>query len=69
MPWTVTLDLSSVRERKAEAFRQHVSQAPLIEKTKGMFAKYGAEEYYALVAAADPQAAKLTTDLFDGCAG
>jgi LmbE family N-acetylglucosaminyl deacetylase len=69
MPWTVTLDIRSVRERKAEAFRQHVSQAPLIEKTKGMFEKYGGEEYYALAAAADPQAAKLTTDLFDGCTG
>jgi DNA-binding Lrp family transcriptional regulator len=69
MPWTVVLDIRSVRERKAEAFRQHVSQAPLIEKTKEMFERYGAEEYYALVAASDPQAAKLTTDLFDGCAG
>jgi LmbE family N-acetylglucosaminyl deacetylase len=69
MPWTVKLDIGSVRERKAEAFRQHVSQAPLIEKTKEMFERYGAEEYYALVAEADPQAAKLTTDLFDGCAG
>ena len=69
MPWTVKLDIGSVRDRKTEAFRQHVSQAPLIEKTKEMFERYGAEEYYALVAAADPQAAKLTTDLFDGCAG
>jgi LmbE family N-acetylglucosaminyl deacetylase len=69
MPWTVKLDISSVRERKTEAFRQHVSQAPLMEKTKEMFARHGGEEYYALVAAADPQAAVLTTDLFDGCAG
>jgi LmbE family N-acetylglucosaminyl deacetylase len=69
MPWTVKLDIGSVRERKAEAFRQHVSQAPLIEKTKEMFMRHGGEEYYALVAAADPQAAAVTTDLFDGCAG
>ena len=69
MPWTVVLDIRSVRERKAEAFRQHVSQAPLIEKTKEMFERYGGEEYYALVAVSDPQAARLTTDLFDGCAG
>jgi LmbE family N-acetylglucosaminyl deacetylase len=68
MPWTVVLDIRSVRERKAEAFRQHVSQTPLIEKTKEMFERYGGEEYYALVAVSDPQAAKLTTDLFDGCA-
>jgi LmbE family N-acetylglucosaminyl deacetylase len=66
MPWTVTLDLSSVRERKNEAFQQHVSQTPLMEKTKDVFAKYGAEEFYALVATAEPQAARQGTDLFEG---
>jgi LmbE family N-acetylglucosaminyl deacetylase len=66
MPWTVTLDLRSVRERKNEAFRQHVSQAPLMEKTKDIFARYGAEEFYALAAAAEPQAARQGTDLFEG---
>jgi LmbE family N-acetylglucosaminyl deacetylase len=66
MPWTVTLDIRSVRERKAEAFRQHVSQAPLMEKTKDFFAKYGAEEFYTLVAVAEPQAARQGTDLFEG---
>ena len=66
MPWTVTLDIRSVRERKSEAFRQHVSQAPLKERTKDFFAKYGAEEFYALVATALPQAAHQATDLFDG---
>jgi LmbE family N-acetylglucosaminyl deacetylase len=66
MPWTVTLDIRSVRERKSEAFRQHVSQAPLMEKTKAVFEEYGAEEFYALVAAWEPQAARLGTDLFEG---
>jgi LmbE family N-acetylglucosaminyl deacetylase len=66
MPWTVTLDIRSVLERKYEAFRQHVSQAPLIEKTKDMFAKYGAEEFYALVATAEPQPARQGKDLFEG---
>jgi LmbE family N-acetylglucosaminyl deacetylase len=66
MPWTVTLDIRSVRERKNEAFRQHVSQAPLMEKTKDFFAKYGAKEFYALVATAEPQAARQGTDLFEG---
>jgi LmbE family N-acetylglucosaminyl deacetylase len=64
MPWTVKLDIRSVQRRKAEAFRQHVSQAPLMEKTKVFFERFGCEEYYALVAAADPQAAALATDLF-----
>lgn len=66
MPWTVILDIRTVRERKSEAFRQHLSQAPLMEKTKQLFARYGAEEFYALVATAEPQAARLTTDLFEG---
>jgi LmbE family N-acetylglucosaminyl deacetylase len=66
MPWTVTLDIRSVRERKTEAFRQHVSQAPLMEKTKNFFEKHGSEEFYTLVAAVEPQAARQGTDLFDG---
>jgi LmbE family N-acetylglucosaminyl deacetylase len=66
MPWTVTLDIRSVEKRKNEAFRQHVSQAPLMEQTREYFTKYGAEEFYALVAASDPQPARQSTDLFDG---
>jgi len=66
MPWTVTLDIRSVRERKSEAFRQHVSQAPLMEKTKDIFERYGAEEFYALVATPKPQPAHQSTDLFEG---
>jgi hypothetical protein len=66
MPWTVTLDIRSVRDRKTEAFRQHVSQAPLMERTKSFFAEHGAEEFYALAALAEPQAARQSTDLFEG---
>ena len=66
MPWTVTLDIRTVRERRGEAFLQHVSQAPLIERTKDFFAKHGAEEFYTLVAEAEPDAARQSTDLFEG---
>jgi LmbE family N-acetylglucosaminyl deacetylase len=66
IPWTVTLDIRSVQQRKQEAFRQHVSQAPLMEQTKEFFARHGAEEFYTLVAAAEPQAARQMTDLFEG---
>ena len=66
MPWTVTLDIRSVQERKAEAFRQHTSQVPLVEQTKDLFKKFGVEEFYTLVAAAKPQAAHPMTDLFEG---
>jgi LmbE family N-acetylglucosaminyl deacetylase len=66
MPWTVTLDITSVRARKTEAIHQHASQAPLMERTKDIFAKYGAQEFYALIATADPQPARQQTDLFEG---
>jgi LmbE family N-acetylglucosaminyl deacetylase len=66
MPWTVTLDVQTVRARKEEAFRQHVSQAPLMEEAKAVFERYGAEEFYSLVAAAEPQPAYPSTDMFEG---
>jgi LmbE family N-acetylglucosaminyl deacetylase len=66
MPWTVTLDIRSVQERKAEAFRKHVSQTPLMERTKEVFQRYGTEEFYALVASAELQPARQSTDLFEG---
>lgn len=68
IPWTVKLDIRRVQKRKAEAFRQHTSQMPLVEKTKADFEKYGVEEFYTLVAAAEPQAAQQMTDLFEGLA-
>lgn len=68
-PWTVTLDIRSVQARKAEAFRQHASQVPLVEQTKELFEKFGVEEFYTLIAAAETQPARQQTDLFAGLAG
>jgi LmbE family N-acetylglucosaminyl deacetylase len=66
IPWTVALDIRSVQARKAEAFRQHLSQAPLVEQTRAIFEKFGVTEFYALVAALEPQPARQMTDLFEG---
>jgi len=66
IPWTVKLDIRRVQKRKAEAFRQHTSQMPLVEKTKADFEKYGVEEFYTLVATTEPQPARQMTDLFEG---
>ncbi|HZY61217.1 MAG TPA: PIG-L family deacetylase [Edaphobacter sp.] len=66
MPWTVTLDIRSVQERKAEAFRQHTSQIPLVEQTRDVFKKFGVEEFYSLAATTEPQPAQQQTDLFAG---
>ena len=65
-PWTVVLDISSVRERKAEAFQAHASQAPLMESTKAFFEEHGNEEFYTLLAEETPQPARQSFDLFDG---
>jgi LmbE family N-acetylglucosaminyl deacetylase len=66
MPWSVRLDIGSVRERKAEAFRRHASQAPLMERTRAVFEEYGGEEFYTLVARAETGAMTLGVGLFDG---
>jgi LmbE family N-acetylglucosaminyl deacetylase len=66
IPWTVTLDIRAASARKLEAFKQHHSQAPLMEKTKAVFDKFGVQEFYTLVAATDPQPARQMTDLFEG---
>ena len=65
-PWTVTLDIRSVMQRKHEAFCRHTTQAPLVEQTAAMFAEFGHDEHYLLAAARDPQPARQTASLFDG---
>ena len=67
-PWTLTLDISSVFDRKREAFRAHASQAPLMERTKPVFDEHGHEERYTLVASPVPQPARQSTDMFEGVA-
>jgi hypothetical protein len=37
-----------------------------MDATKAVFDRYGAEEFYSLVADATPQAARLSTDMFEG---
>ncbi len=68
-PWTVTLDIGAAIERKMQAFREHRSQAPLVEKTKEMFAEHGGFEFYTLAASVEARAAEQTRDLFAGLEG
>ena len=65
-PWSVRLDVRSVLGRKQEAFRAHVSQAPLMERTRDLFEEHGRYEFYALAAAAQPQPVRVSDDLFAG---
>ncbi len=66
LPWTVKLDIRAVQERKAKAFRMHVSQGPVMETTRKLFEQYGNEEFYALMAEAGTKPARLSDDLFEG---
>lgn len=67
-PWSVELDVRSVLERKREAFRQHRSQAPLMEQTRDLFDKHGHSEFYTLSAVRTPAPVALAVSLFDGIA-
>ena len=68
-PWTVTLDIRTVMARKHEAFRQHTSQAPLMEKTRELFEKLGHTEHYLLAASPEVGPARQSTSLFEGISG
>jgi LmbE family N-acetylglucosaminyl deacetylase len=67
-PWSHTLDISSVFDKKKEAFAAHKSQAPLMNMALPLFEKHGPFEYYTLAAAVAPQPARQSTDLFEGVA-
>ena len=65
-PWTVTLDVSRVEQRKFEAFRAHTTQLPLMERFQSYFEKRAGKEFYILAATPHPQPAQQSTDLFAG---
>jgi LmbE family N-acetylglucosaminyl deacetylase len=65
-PWTVTLDVRHLQQRKFEAFRAHTSQLPLMEKFQSYFEQRAGKEVYTLAASPEPQPATQSTDLFAG---
>ncbi len=67
-PWTLTLDIRSVFQRKIEAFRAHTTQAPLLAQVLPLFEQHGQQEFYTLMATPHPQPATQTTDMFTGLA-
>src|ERR1700738_570820 len=58
-PRNTKLEIRSVQERKAEAFRQHPSQGPVMETSRELFKQHGTEEFYTLVAAEGTQQMRL----------
>ena len=65
-PWTVALDVSSVEQRKFDAFRAHTSQLPLMDKFESYFKKRAGLEVYTLANSPSPGPAVQATDLFSG---
>ena len=65
-PWTVELDISSVKARKEAAFHEHTSQLPVLAKVQPYWDRYGDKEHYTLAGATAPQPAALTNNLFAG---
>jgi LmbE family N-acetylglucosaminyl deacetylase len=67
-PWTLTLDIASVFEKKIAAFRAHTTQEPLLDQVLPIFQSHGQTERYALAAAIVPQPATQSTDMFEAIA-
>ncbi len=63
-PWSVELDISSVKQTKQDAFLEHTSQKPVFEKFKAFWDTYGDHEHYTLAAAADPQQVQSVKGIF-----
>lgn len=68
-PWTVVLDTEAATERKRWAFEAHKTQAPLMQQTEEVFARYGGQEFYTMAATDGTGPARVTGDLFEGLEG
>ncbi len=67
-PWTLTLDIRNVSERKLDAFRAHTTQRPLLDQVEPLFKELGQQEFYTLAASMLAQPAAQSTDMFEGVA-
>jgi LmbE family N-acetylglucosaminyl deacetylase len=65
-PWTLTLDIRAVSERKLDAFRAHTTQRPLLDQVEPLFRELGQHEVYTLAASMVAQPATQSTDMFEG---
>lgn len=66
VPSSLTLDVQDLKGRKYDAFRQHATQAPILDRAKTLFEKHSGEERYLLAAARGEHPNLLETDMFGG---
>lgn len=66
VPSSLTLDVQDLKAKKYEAFRQHTTQTPVLDRAKTLFEKHSGEERYLLAAARGELPNLLETDMFGG---
>ena len=65
-PATATIDIAPFVETKIQAFKQHISQAPLFEMFEQSVRRRGQQEIFHLAASITPRNMETETDLFTG---
>ncbi len=65
-PYSLVLELGSLKARKLDAFFEHKSQAAIFTQVRDAFSRTGEQERYLLVATRGQKPSLPETDMFDG---
>lgn len=65
-PYSLTLELGPLKERKIEAFKLHITQHGVLERVRDFMDKHMDDEHYLLAAARDPRPVAKDDALFAG---
>lgn len=65
VPFSLVLDIRDLQERKRQALEVHGSQG-VLDRAGELYAKFGHEEHYLLVAARNPELFGKETGMFEG---
>jgi LmbE family N-acetylglucosaminyl deacetylase len=66
VPYSLTLELGKWKEKKIEAFRQHVTQHGVLERVRDFINEHFDYEYYLLAASRNSQSLQTDNALFAG---
>ena len=65
-PYSLVLELGSLKAKKLEAFLEHKSQAAILNQVRDAFSRTGEQERYLLVATRGLKSSLPETNMFDG---
>lgn len=65
VPFSLTLDIAALKDRKQQALEVHGSQG-VLDRAGDMYEKYGHQEHYLLAAARKPELIGVETSMFEG---